>query len=141
MIRITPALEVPERELHLEFARSRGPGGQNVNKVETAVTIRFDLVASTSLPDPVKDRLRVVAGGRVTRDGIVILQSRRRRTQAQNRKEVMDRFRELLRRAARPPRRRKPTRPTASSREKRLEAKRRKSGVKRLRKTRGEEIE
>ena len=137
LIRITPDIAVDERELDFEFVRAGGPGGQNVNKVSTAVQLRFDAAASPALPAELKQRLRRLAGGRMTAAGVLILEARAQRSQAQNRSAVVERFAALLKQASIRPRRRIATRATAGSRQRRLEAKKLRGATKRLR--RGEE--
>ena len=129
MIRITDALAIDEREFDERFVRASGPGGQNVNKVATAVELRFDVRAS-SLPAEIRTRLVALAGKRITADAVLLIDSREHRTQAQNREAARARLVALIRRAARRPRKRTPTRPTASSREKRLTSKKRRALVK-----------
>ena len=132
MIRITDTLSLDESTLEERFVRASGPGGQNVNKVATAVELRFNLSGS-QLPEDVKQRLIGLAGNRVTAEGELLIDSREHRTQGQNREAARARLIALLRQAARPPKRRRPTKPKAAAREKRLTAKKRRSAVKRLR--------
>ncbi len=119
--------------MDVEFIRSTGPGGQNVNKVATAVRLTFDVDAA-SLPQQVKDRLRKLAGNRISKDGELIIEARRYRSQKRNRDDAFGRLVKLIRRAARKPKRRKKTRPTAASKRRRLESKRRRGKTKQLRK-------
>jgi ribosome-associated protein len=133
MIRVAPGIALAEDEIKLTFIRASGPGGQNVNKVATAVQLRFDVAHSPSLPAPVRDRLRALAGNRMSRDGMLIITSRRFRSQDQNRRDALGRLVTLVRSAAHPPRPRRPTRPTRASRLRRLEAKRQHGEIKRAR--------
>ena len=133
MIEITNTLSIDESEIQLDFTHSSGPGGQNVNKVATAVQLRFDVRNSPSLPDDVRERLTQLAGKRVTRDGILVLDARQFRTQERNRQDAMERFVALVRKAAQRPRHRRKTRPSAESKRRRREAKRRRGEIKRLR--------
>ena len=123
MIRITPQLAIDEREIELQFIRASGPGGQNVNKVASAVELRFDLAHSPSLPEPVRARAMRLAGRRLTKDGVLVLQASRFRMQERNREDARERLIELLRKAAEIPKPRRPTRPTRASKERRLEGK------------------
>jgi ribosome-associated protein len=132
MIRITDAIGIEERELDERFVRASGPGGQNVNKVSTAVELRFDVQAS-SLPADMKVRLVTLAGGRMTGDGVLLIDSREHRTQGQNREAARARLLALLQHAAKRPKTRRPTRPKRAAKEKRLETKRQRSEVKSLR--------
>ena len=133
MIRITQSISIADDEVTFEFVRSPGPGGQNVNKVSTAAQLRFDVTASDSLSDTVKQRLRTFAGRRITAAGVLIIQARRYRSQARNRDDALDRFVDLVRRATARPKVRRKTKPTAASKRRRLDAKRRKSITKQRR--------
>lgn len=133
MIYITPGISISEAEIKEEFIHSSGPGGQNVNKVATAVQLRFDVENSPSLSDEIRGRLIRIAGRRITADGILIIEAKRLRTQSGNRRDAMDRLVDLVRQAVYPPRSRRKTRPTRASKERRLEAKRRRSRAKSLR--------
>jgi ribosome-associated protein len=135
MIHITGSLAIDESELHEEFVRSAGPGGQNVNKVATAVQLRFNIQTSPSLPEEVRLRLRRLAGARVTADGVLIITAQRFRTQAQNREDALTQLIALLRAAAVRPKPRHATRPTLASKQRRLESKRRQGQRKGLRRT------
>src|SRR5262245_41034552 len=129
MIRITDTIAIDEREVDERFVRASGPGGQNVNKVATAVELRFDVGAS-SLPPDVKARLVALAGKRITDDGVLLLDSREHRTQAQNREAARARLLALIQQAARPPKKRRKTKPGAASREARLQSKKRRGAIK-----------
>ena len=133
MIRITDQISIDESELTETFVRASGPGGQNVNKLATAVQLRFDVRHSPSLPADVRARVAVLAGRRLTQDGVLVIIAQRHRTQERNREDARERLVELIRQAAVPPKRRRLTRPTAASHERRIESKKRRSGVKRLR--------
>lgn len=133
MPQITPSLQIDERELQFEYIRASGPGGQNVNKVATAVQLRFDIVNSPALASDIKGRLIRLAGKRVNADGILLIEARRFRTQEANREDAIQRLVELIRKVLVPPKPRKKTRPTAASREKRLQQKKRKGEVKKIR--------
>src|SRR5262245_1843948 len=122
MLRVSDTIVLEEREFEERFVRASGPGGQNVNKVATAVELRFDVQAS-SLPDDVKERLRTLARSRMTSDGILLIDSREHRTQAQNRAAARARLLELLQRATKAPKKRRPTKPRAGAREQRLASK------------------
>jgi len=124
-----------EDELQFEFVRASGPGGQNVNKVATAVQLRFDARNSPSLPEQVKSRLVKLAGKRITVDGVLVIEARRFRTQEQNRFDALEKFYELLKKAYEKPKPRKKTKPTRTSKEKRLKEKKVRGDVKRGRQT------
>jgi ribosome-associated protein len=133
MIRITDEIAIDEGEIAETFVRASGPGGQNVNKLATAVQLRFDVRHSPSLPPDVRARLVRLAGSRLTQDGVLVLMAQRHRTQERNREDARERLFELIRQAAVRPKPRRPTRPTLASRERRMESKKRRGGVKRLR--------
>jgi ribosome-associated protein len=132
MIQITPSFAIDESELLFAFIRASGPGGQNVNKVATAVQLRFD-VDHSSLPDEVKHRLMLIAGNKITSDGELLIEAKKFRTQEQNREDALNRFVELVQRAFKKPKARTKTKPTAASREKRLKQKKVRGEIKRLR--------
>jgi ribosome-associated protein len=133
MIRITDTISIDEAELKESFVRASGPGGQNVNKVATAVQLRFDVRHSPSLPADVASRLARIAGRRMTKDGVLVITAQNHRTQERNRAEAVDRLIALIRQAAVRPVPRRPTKPTAAARRQRLESKKRRSVLKRLR--------
>jgi ribosome-associated protein len=133
MIHITGTITIDESEIQEYFVRASGPGGQNVNKVATAVQLRFDVTNSRSLPEEVRIRLISLAGNRITEDGILIIDARRFRTQGRNREDATDRLVELIRNAAQKPKIRRKTRPTLASKIRRLESKRRGAESKRVR--------
>jgi ribosome-associated protein len=137
MIRITNTISIDEREIQEEFIRSSGPGGQNVNKVATAVQLRFDVAHSPSLPEDVRQRLILLTGRRITTDGVLIIVAQRFRTQERNRQDAIGRLTELIRMAAKRPKPRRKTRPTLGSKERRLEAKHRRGDIKSRRRSPG----
>jgi ribosome-associated protein len=133
MIEITPSLGIDEKEIEVAFVRSPGPGGQNVNKVSSAVQLRFNVQESPSLPEEVKKRLVRLAGKRMTTNGILIIEARQYRSQEQNRQAALERLKRLIRQALEPPKPRHKTRPTRASVTRRLESKRKRGETKRLR--------
>jgi ribosome-associated protein len=133
MIRITEAISIDESEVEESFVRSSGPGGQNVNKLSTAVQLRFDVRRSPSLPNDVAVRLMRIGGKRMTKDGVLVLIAQNHRTQERNRAEALERLVALVQEAAVRPIPRRPTKPTKASREKRLEGKKLRSGIKGMR--------
>jgi ribosome-associated protein len=135
MLQITPTIVIDDSEIEERFVRSSGPGGQNVNKVATAVQLRFDAGRSRSIDDEVRGRLKTIAGSRMTADGVVVIDSRAFRTQAQNREAARERLVELLRKAAVRPKRRRKTRPSGASKLQRLDAKRHRANTKERRRT------
>ena len=133
MISITPTLSIREDEIEETFIRASGAGGQNVNKVSSAVQLRFDARNSPSLPERVKTKLETIAGARMTKDGVIVLTAERFRTQEANRKDAVDRLVELLKKAAFQPKKRIKTKPGLGAKQRRLEGKAKRSGVKKLR--------
>src|SRR5438132_13563688 len=136
MIRINENISIDEDEVEERFIRASGPGGQNVNKLASAVQLRFDVRRSPSLPHDVRARLEGLAGNRLTREGVLVITAQRHRTQERNRQDALDRLIELIRRASVAPRPRRPTKPTKGSRERRLDSKRRRSTIKGMRRAR-----
>jgi ribosome-associated protein len=136
MIQITPAIALDENEIQEEFIRSSGAGGQNVNKVSTAVQLRFDVAASASLPSDIKERLMQLAGNRMTQEGVLVIKAQTSRTQDRNRQDAVERLVALIAQAAHKPIVRRPTKPTKGSQRRRLESKRLHSQTKRARRAR-----
>jgi len=136
MIPVTAKIALDEGEIAELFIRASGPGGQNVNKVASAVQLRFDARRSPSLPADVGSRLERLAGSRLTRDGVIVITAQRHRAQARNREDALARLLDLIRRAAHPPPKRRVTKPPAAARERRIESKKRRAGIKRLRQAR-----
>jgi ribosome-associated protein len=141
MIEITPSLSIDEKDVHLEFIHASGPGGQNVNKVATAVQLRFDVAASESLPDDVKRRLHTIARNRITKDGVLVIEARRFRTQEKNREDAILRLVTLIRQATERPKPRKKTRPSAASQARRIDAKKRRGALKHSRRAHPAELD
>ncbi|MDI6769139.1 MAG: alternative ribosome rescue aminoacyl-tRNA hydrolase ArfB [Anaerolineales bacterium] len=138
MISITPSIYLDEREITFAFIRASGPGGQNINKVATAAQLRFDVRNSPSLPEEVKARLLKLAGKRATEDGILVIEAKRYRTQEQNREDALQRFSALIQKALEKPKSRLATRPSAVARGQRLEAKKQRGAIKRMRREKEE---
>jgi ribosome-associated protein len=139
MLEINADIHIPDDELHWSFARSGGPGGQNVNKVASKAILRWDVTATSSLPEHVKQRLLAHQRKRITNEGELVLNSQRYRDQERNREDCLQKLREIILEAATLPKRRRPTKPTRGSRMNRLQEKRRRAGVKALRRKPGEE--
>jgi ribosome-associated protein len=135
MIRITDSIAIDESELTEDFVRSSGPGGQNVNKLSTAVQLRFNARRSPSLPNDVALRLMRLAGSRLTKDGVIIITAQSHRTQERNRQDARDRLIALIQEAAVVPAKRRPTKPSKASREKRLESKKHRGSIKGMRRS------
>ena len=129
-LEVEPGVSIPDSDLSFAFVRASGPGGQNVNKVSSAVQLRFDMAGSTALSDSVKSRLRALAGRRLTDDGAILIIARNQRSQEHNRREALERLAELVRRALIVPKTRKATKPTRASKERRLEGKTRQQRTK-----------
>ncbi len=141
MIELTPTLSLDEKELVFDFTRASGPGGQNVNKVSSAVQLRFDAANSPSLSAEVKERLIKLAGSRMTENGILIIEAKRYRSQEKNRADAVRRLVTLIQKAAEPPKKRKPTRPSVTARAARIGTKRQRGELKRTRKYNPDEWE
>ncbi|MFZ5908987.1 MAG: alternative ribosome rescue aminoacyl-tRNA hydrolase ArfB [Chloroflexota bacterium] len=133
MLEITPSVQIPEPELEFTFVRAEGPGGQNVNKVATAVQLRFDVLHSPSLPEYARLRLARLAGRRMTGEGVLVIEAKRFRTQEDNREDAQERFVTLIRRALEKPKLRRKTAPSQAAREERLRAKKRRGEIKKMR--------
>lgn len=132
-IHIGGAVHLPLSELEIDYIRSPGPGGQNVNKVSSAAQLRFDLMGSPSLPEPLKLRAAALAGSRLTTEGVIVITANRLRSQPQNREDAIDRLTQILRAALVPPKPRRPTKPTFGSKQRRLEGKTQRGAIKKLR--------
>jgi len=139
MIRVTSAIAIDEGEIEERFIRASGPGGQNVNKLASAVQLRFDVRHSPNLPPDVRDRLERISGHRLTRDGVLVIMARRHRTQERNRADARERLIELIRSAAAAPTPRRVTKPTKAAKRRRLNAKTRHGALKRLRRMQPED--
>jgi ribosome-associated protein len=135
MIQITDSINLHENEIQLDFIKASGPGGQNVNKVSSAVQLRFDAAKSSALSEDIRNRLKQISGHRMTAEGILIIEARRYRSQDRNREDAIDRLVTLIRKAAETPRPRRRTRPSPAAKQKRLTAKRHRGEIKRRRRT------
>jgi ribosome-associated protein len=136
MIRVTDTISIDDSELSETFVRASGPGGQNVNKLSTAVQLRFDVRHSPSLPNDVAVRLMRIAGSRMTKDGVLVITAQQHRTQERNRADARERLFAMIREAAVAPVPRRPTKPTRASKQRRIESKKRRAAVKHLRRSR-----
>ncbi len=130
LLQATDCILIPEEELSFTFVRASGPGGQNVNKVATAVQLRFDITRSPSLPEAVRQRMLKLSGSRASNDGVLLIEAQRFRSQHRNREDAVDRLLQLIRQAAEKPKKRRKTRPSRASVERRLDAKQRRSKLK-----------
>ncbi len=141
MIEITPSLSIDENEIQLDFIRSSGPGGQNVNKVATAAQLRFDAAHSPSLPEDVRSRVKALAGSRMTSEGIIVIDAHQYRTQEQNRADAIQRLVALIRQAAKKPKPRVNTRPSIAAKARRVDEKRRRGEIKQFRRYKPTDLE